>query len=625
MRRLNGWKPLPLRLVLIMPFLIQIITAVTITGYFSWRNGQKTIEELALNLSQEVGAHIRNHVNSYTEIPPLFLKINEIAIQSGNLDLTDYPSMAQSFWEQVQLSKAVPYIYFGNPDGDFVGVWRETDELTTLRIRTQETIPNREIYQLDQQGYSQGLIRRELFEPRSRLWYETAVKAGQATWSPIYVFAYPPRLGISYAMPVYAASDSLLGVISVDLTLTDISNFLQQLQVSDSGSVFIVEQSGHMVASSTTEPPFLKLGSREVRLHANNSKNPLIRETSQALLSDYNSLTNIDVNEQFTYHIAGQYHFIQAIPFSPQPGLNWLIVVLIPRAEFTKFIQANNYTTLILCCVALLVASCIGVVTAQWIARPLLRLSKASESFAQHAISINFMKDETAFVDDKSSIQEVQVLNSAFNYMSLQIKALFKDLASNNAELEKRVAERTEELAAANRELKRYATIDGLTQVANRRRFDEYINSTWRWMFREQQPLSLILCDVDFFKLYNDTYGHQAGDTCLQQIATTMINVVKRPTDLVARYGGEEFAIILPKTSMEGAMQVAEKIRQHIQQLQIPHATSTTDNIVTLSFGVVCGTPTQDLSIWNLIALADRALYQAKSQGRDRIITAEMS
>ncbi|NEQ55162.1 MAG: GGDEF domain-containing protein, partial [Leptolyngbya sp. SIO3F4] len=166
--------------------------------------------------------------------------------------------------------------------------------------------------------------------------------------------------------------------------------------------------------------------------------------------------------------------------------------------------------------------------------------------------------------------------------------------------------------------------IDGLTQVANRRRFDEYIDQTWRWLLRDQQPLSLVFCDVDCFKLYNDTYGHQAGDACLQQIATAMMDIVKRPTDLVTRYGGEEFAIILPQTPIEGAVLVAENIRQHIKQLQIPHETSTTGNIVTLSFGVVCGTPSQELSIQTLIALADKALYQAKSRGRDRIATAIM-
>ncbi|NEQ54025.1 MAG: histidine kinase, partial [Leptolyngbya sp. SIO3F4] len=381
-----------------MPFLIQISAAVAVTGYFSWRNGQKTIEDLALHLSQEVTDHIENHVQSYTQIPPLFVKINEVAIQTGSLELTNYSAIAQAFWEQVQLSDAVPYIYFGSSDGNFVGVWHESDDLTTLRIRNAATAPNRKIYQLNPQGNRQSIIRQEMFDPRERPWYELAVETGQATWSPIYVFAYPPRLGISYSLPIYDIFNSLLGVISVDLTLTDISNFLQKLQVSDSGHVFIIDRSGNIVASSTTESPFLKIGSREIRLQARKSKNSIIRETSQALLAEYGSFTKLETNKQLIRNIAGQGHFIQVVSFSPQPGLDWLITVVIPKAEFTEYIQANNYTTLAVCFVALIIASIISVITAQYIARPLLWLSKVSESFAQHAISIDFMRDETAFV-----------------------------------------------------------------------------------------------------------------------------------------------------------------------------------------------------------------------------------
>ncbi|NJO20582.1 MAG: diguanylate cyclase, partial [Spirulinaceae cyanobacterium RM2_2_10] len=141
-------------------------------------------------------------------------------------------------------------------------------------------------------------------------------------------------------------------------------------------------------------------------------------------------------------------------------------------------------------------------------------------------------------------------------------------------------------LQQANQELQRLATLDGLTQVANRRRFDEHLACEWRRLRREQQPLSVILCDVDYFKLYNDTYGHQAGDACLQQVAQVLGKMLKRPSDLVARYGGEEFAIILPNTTSAGACQVAEAVRAAIADLQIVHVKSTVSDYVTLSLGV---------------------------------------
>lgn len=177
-----------------------------------------------------------------------------------------------------------------------------------------------------------------------------------------------------------------------------------------------------------------------------------------------------------------------------------------------------------------------------------------------------------------------------------------------------------EALQEANKELQRLAMVDGLTQIANRRRFDEYLNKEWRRMKREGNKLALILCDIDFFKPYNDNYGHQEGDICLQRVAQTIHSVIKRPGDLAARYGGEEFAVILPNTHAEGAVRVAERIREKIQQLKIPHAQSSVDQYVTLSMGVSCVIHNQEFNAGDLVNAADDALYKAKAQGRNRVI-----
>lgn len=173
-----------------------------------------------------------------------------------------------------------------------------------------------------------------------------------------------------------------------------------------------------------------------------------------------------------------------------------------------------------------------------------------------------------------------------------------------------------QQLHSANQELQRLASNDSLTEVANRRRFDEYLDSEWRRLAREQAPLSLILCDIDLFKSYNDTYGHQMGDDCLRQVAKAIARAVKRSADLVARYGGEEFAVVLPHTETNGAIRVAEAIRSRVKALQIAHANS---QYVTLSLGVAFTIPSHESSPATLIAAADQALYQAKEQGRDRV------
>lgn len=175
-------------------------------------------------------------------------------------------------------------------------------------------------------------------------------------------------------------------------------------------------------------------------------------------------------------------------------------------------------------------------------------------------------------------------------------------------------------LCEANQKLEMLATLDELTGVANRRYFNQHLEREWCRLKREKIPLSLILCDVDYFKRYNDTYGHLAGDVTLKQVAQAIKQVIKRPADLVARYGGEEFVILLPSTSITGAMQVAELIKEQVQKLKIPHNKSLVSDFVTVSLGISSLIPGFNDSSELLIKMADEALYAAKKQGRNRLV-----
>lgn len=175
-------------------------------------------------------------------------------------------------------------------------------------------------------------------------------------------------------------------------------------------------------------------------------------------------------------------------------------------------------------------------------------------------------------------------------------------------------------LHQANSELERLATIDSLTQVANRRYFNERFKVEWRRLARESQPLSLIMCDVDCFKLYNDRYGHLIGDDCLRAVAGAIKKNATRPADLVARYGGEEFVVVLPNTPSHGACSVAELMRKAVKNLHISHETSPVSDVVTLSLGIATILPDKDSDPMDLIKAADSALYEAKEQGRNRSV-----
>lgn len=184
----------------------------------------------------------------------------------------------------------------------------------------------------------------------------------------------------------------------------------------------------------------------------------------------------------------------------------------------------------------------------------------------------------------------------------------------------------TRKLDEANQELQRLSATDGLTGIANRRRFDESLSREWARAVREGAPLALLLLDVDYFKLYNDNYGHQAGDDVLHTIASTLASGLHRPTDLVARYGGEEFVVLLPGTDQSGALQVAEGLRAAVESLAIEHVYSHASHIVTVSTGLACCVPTMgdELGHQGLVRAADRALYQAKEQGRNRVSVATL-
>lgn len=209
---------------------------------------------------------------------------------------------------------------------------------------------------------------------------------------------------------------------------------------------------------------------------------------------------------------------------------------------------------------------------------------------------------------------EIGLLVASLNDMRVRLSA-------SHRELERKVSERTHELAAANQKLEALSTSDGLTGIANRRRFDAIYANEWMRALRVRQPLAVLMLDVDLFKNFNDYYGHQAGDECLRSIANVLRVGCRRSSDLAARYGGEEFVIVAANTDAANALQLAEELRQSVEQLGIDHARSPHGR-VTVSLGVAVMVPDEGQAPELLIHLADDALYSAKDQGRNRTVLA---
>jgi diguanylate cyclase (GGDEF)-like protein len=185
--------------------------------------------------------------------------------------------------------------------------------------------------------------------------------------------------------------------------------------------------------------------------------------------------------------------------------------------------------------------------------------------------------------------------------------------------MQRKLVDVTQKLDSANAELLRLSTTDALTGIANRRSLDHFMEREWRRCLRMKKPLALVMMDIDYFKLFNDKYGHQAGDDCLKKVAEQIARAAPRATDLAARYGGEEFTLVLGETDQDGAMWIAERVRQMVAELKVPHY-ATGSKFVTISCGVVSVLPGDKVALEMLVQSADAALYQAKRSGRDRVV-----
>ncbi|MBD1558916.1 diguanylate cyclase [Vibrio sp. S9_S30] len=265
-------------------------------------------------------------------------------------------------------------------------------------------------------------------------------------------------------------------------------------------------------------------------------------------------------------------------------------------------------------------------VEALGVATPNDLIGRRVEDVVSHKVYLRYKDSDDRVMQEGTSlryIDRIEHSNGDITWYDV-VKAPYRNPASGTngvLVMARDVSERfrvEEQLEKANRELEKLSFIDGLTKVANRRRFDEQLDLLWRLHVRQQKPLTVMLCDVDHFKDYNDNYGHQKGDSALIALGSTFEKVLSRSSDCVARYGGEEFAFILPDTTSEGAKRVAESIHQHVHELNIVHEHSGVADRITLSIGIVSCIPAMTEVPSQLVAMADQALYKAKQKGRNQ-------
>jgi PAS domain S-box-containing protein len=451
---------IPLYWVMVLPLVIQVSGAVATVGWLSHRNGQQAVNEIATQLRNESSSRIRQHLDDYLLTPVQLNQTNVDAINLGLLDLKNFQTAGKYFWRQMQTFN-VGYISFGNPKGEFIGVERQDDGRLLINEQSPATKHQLLAYETDGKGDRSRLFRTTPnYNPLIEGWYADAVKAGKPIWSSIYNWDDQPNvLSIAASYPLYDPNNQLIGVISVDQILTQISTFLSEIKVSNNGRTFIMERSGDLVAtSSKDEPPFriIHTGNkaRAERLKAFDSKDSLIQSSSKYLADKFRHLDQITQSQQVDYSIGGQRQFLLVMPWQDRHGLDWLIVVVVPESDFMTQINANTHNTILSCAIALALAILIGIPTSRWIARQILHLSQASEALANGHLSQTVQA---------KGIAELETLATSFNRMAAQLRESFAVLEKNNEVLEQRVEERTALLAAAEAELR--ALFTAMTDV----------------------------------------------------------------------------------------------------------------------------------------------------------------
>ncbi|MGB3612413.1 MAG: ATP-binding protein [Elainellaceae cyanobacterium] len=449
---------IPLNAVLVIPFLLEVFAAVGLVGFFSLRNGERAVLDLATQLQKEVSDRIDLHLEHYLSASTQVNRINAEAIRLGKLNVNDAEAMEQRFWQQIRIFSTLEYIYFGHQErGGYAGVGRSDTEWPDIEETEDYVAGDFLIYETDAQGNRKALTSRTPgYDPRRRDWYEKSMARGRMGWSEIYGFFPDSTLGISATLPIYGADEKLLGVIGSDLVLSGIQEFLANLDILETGQAFLIERDGRLIASSHAEAIFVPPEDEDAeleRIDLARAEDVLLQLTGETLQDELPNLDEVQRPVQLSFRHEGQLYLIQISPVRNEQGLDWLVGVILPESAFIEQINANTRTTIRLCALALLIATLLGVATSYWIKRRLTTLTEAA-----HAMSRGELEQKI----DPTQLRELDDLGQSFNIMAEKLQQVIGDLENSNATLEnsnatleKRVSERTVELSTTLKNLKR--------------------------------------------------------------------------------------------------------------------------------------------------------------------------
>lgn len=437
----SGISTIPIKFLLVVPFALQILAAVGLVGYFSYRSGQQAVEKLVNKLMEEVGDRIVQNLEYYVQIPDYITRSNAQLVNSGMLDGTDIDAMEKYFVEQINIFPNMSSIYIATNDNQFRVVAKIEADSLLIRDWEASTTGHLNNYVADLRGnrlYLRNFTPNyDLYnDPQDKPWYERATSAPDGFWF-IVVSGIKGRenkiLVLVRSLPFKDRDGTVQGVLGATIFLDKMSLFLKQLEISPNGRSFVIDKDGFLIATSTGEPPFIqgyKPGANaenadptKRRLHVRDSEDKLTQKSGQFVIQKFVE-AELKTPKNSSVEKDGNHYFVRVIPLSIFPELDWVIVILVPRSDFMAEINENIHRTLVFCALAFLGATLIGIRTAEKIAKPLKQLNEDTQKIASQEIK------NTA---QNTRIRELHELGTSFDNMATRLDESFRALKNSES------------------------------------------------------------------------------------------------------------------------------------------------------------------------------------------------
>ena len=589
-----------LQTVLIVPFVLQVFAAVGIVGYLSFRNSQRAVNDLADQLMGEVSNRIQQNLKTYLETPHQINQSKLDSVKLGFVNMKDLSAWEKYLWRQVQLYPYINFTSVGNQDGEYRTGEKMSDG--TLLINASGPSTNFDFYSYntnDRGDRASVAATVKNFDIREHPSYSYAALEAKQTWSSVYVSFLEPTLILSAVQPVYDSEKQLEGVLIAALRLDSIGFFLNSLNIGKSGQAFIIQKNGMLLATSSRELPFRSRNEKKELFNVTESTDTVTQATAKYLATQFHDFYRIQDPQQLSFEINGKPQFLKVLPFKDGKSLDWLIVVVVPEADFMEQIHANNRTTVLLCVAALGMATVLGILTSRWIIRPILKLKDAAIALSEGQF------DRTVKLDRSD---ELGVLAAAFNSMAAQLQASFTALETKNTELQRLDKLKDEFLANTSHELR--TPLNGIIGIAESLidgatgELLETTNFNLGLIASSGKRLSSLINDIlDFSQLKHKTIELQIKSVGVREIVSVIITLSQ---PLVAQKKLQLINSVAPELPPIAADE--NRLQQILYNLIGNAIKFTESGTVAISAELVTGNPKSPLNSQLAITVSDTGI-----------------